>query len=55
MLGWTMVFAFLAILAGIFTMTAGPTDALMSAKLATAVFSLLFLACLLTSLARGRA
>ena len=55
MLGWMMVFAFMAILAGTLTLAAGPAAGLVSTKLATLVFGALFLACLLTSLARGRA
>jgi uncharacterized membrane protein YtjA (UPF0391 family) len=55
MLGWMMVFAFIAILAGTLTITAGPAAGLISTKFATLVFSALFLVCLLTSLIRGRA
>jgi uncharacterized membrane protein YtjA (UPF0391 family) len=55
MLGWMMVFAFIAVLAGILTVIADPAAGLISTKLATLVFGVLFLACLLTSLARGRA
>ena len=55
MLGWMIVFAFMAILNGVITIAAGPSAGLVSAKLATLVFGVLFLVCLLTSFARGRA
>jgi uncharacterized membrane protein YtjA (UPF0391 family) len=55
MLGWMMVFALMAILAAVLTIVAGPGAGLFSTKLATVVFGVLFLACLLTSFARGRA
>jgi uncharacterized membrane protein YtjA (UPF0391 family) len=54
MLGWMMVFALMAILAAALTLAA-PAAGLISTKLATLVFGVLFLACLLTSFARGRA
>jgi hypothetical protein len=44
MLGWMLVFALIAVLAAVISM-----------KLATLVFGVLFFACLLTSVARGRA
>ena len=55
MLGWMMVFAIMAILAGVLTMAADPGAGLISTKLATLVFVVLFFACLLTSVGRGRA
>ena len=55
MLGWMMVFALMAILNGIITIAAGPSAGIISTKLATLVFGVLFLVCLLTSFARGRA
>jgi uncharacterized membrane protein YtjA (UPF0391 family) len=54
MLGWMIVFALIAILAGVMTVAAGPSAGLVSTKLASVVFGVLFLACVLTSLARGR-
>jgi hypothetical protein len=44
MLGWMLVFALIAVLAAVISM-----------KLAALVFGVLFFACLLTSVARGRA
>ena len=55
MLGWMIVFAFMAILAGVMTAVAGPSAGVISTKAATLVFGVLFLVCLLTSFARGRA
>jgi uncharacterized membrane protein YtjA (UPF0391 family) len=55
MLGWMMVFALIAILAGTLSVTAGPAAALISAKFATFIFGALFLVCLLTSIVRRRA
>ena len=55
MLGWIMVFAFLAILTGVLTVAAGPMAGFVSTKWAAFVFGALFLVCLLTSVARGRA
>jgi uncharacterized membrane protein YtjA (UPF0391 family) len=55
MLGWTIVFGLLAILAGVLTMAAGPATGLPSSGLATIIFGVLFLVCVLTSVARGRA
>jgi hypothetical protein len=54
MLGWMMVFALMALFTGVIDLVAGPAAGSLSLKLATAVFSGLFIACLLTSLARGR-
>lgn len=54
MLGWMMVFAFLAILAAILTVAAGPVTGVISTKIATWLFGVLFVACLLTSVVRGR-
>lgn len=55
MLGWMIVFALIAILAGATSVIAGPATGLISTNFATVVFGVLFLACLLTSLVRGRA
>jgi uncharacterized membrane protein YtjA (UPF0391 family) len=54
MLGWMMVFGIMAIMAAILTVAAGPVAGLVSTKIATYVFGLLFVVCLLTSVARGR-
>jgi hypothetical protein len=54
MLGWTMVFALMTLLAIVMTVTAGPSAGLVSTKLAALVFGLLFLASVLTGLARRR-
>jgi hypothetical protein len=55
MLGWTMVFALLAIITALLAFAAGPSAGFISTKLAAAVFGGLFLASVLTSVARGRA
>jgi uncharacterized membrane protein YtjA (UPF0391 family) len=55
MLGWMLVFALIAILAAVMTVVSGPAVGVIGAKLATLVFGVLFLVCLLTSFARGRA
>jgi len=55
MLGWTIVFALMAILTAVLTVVADPSAGFISTKLATLVFVVLFLACLLTTVARGRA
>ena len=55
MLGWMMLFAFIAILAGILSVTIGPPAGFLSTKFAAIVFGALFFACLLTSFVRGRA
>ena len=55
MLGWMMVFAFIAILAGTLSVTIGPPAGFISTKFAAIFFGALFLACLLTSVVRGRA
>jgi hypothetical protein len=54
MLGWMMVFGLMAILAAILTVAADPLTGFVSAKIATYIFGVLFVACLLTSVARGR-
>ncbi|HEX4273825.1 MAG TPA: hypothetical protein VHZ74_00650 [Bryobacteraceae bacterium] len=54
MLGWMIVFAFLAVITGVLTIAAGPTAGLLSTRLASMIFGALFLVCLLTSFARGR-
>src|SRR5579883_51117 len=53
MLGWMIVFALLAILNAAFIFLGHPADA--SPRLATAIFSVLFLLGLLTRAVRGRA
>ena len=55
MLGWMIVFGFMAILAAVMTVVAGPSAGIISTKVAAFLFGVLFLACLLTSFARGRA
>jgi uncharacterized membrane protein YtjA (UPF0391 family) len=55
MLGWMLVFALIAILAAVMTVVSGPAAGVIGAKLATLVFGVLFLVCVLTSFARGRA
>jgi uncharacterized membrane protein YtjA (UPF0391 family) len=55
MLGWMMVFALIAILAAVVNVAGGAATASNSMTLAMVVFGALFLACLLTALARGRA
>jgi uncharacterized membrane protein YtjA (UPF0391 family) len=55
MLGWMMVFALISILAAVMTIIAGPAAASVSLKLAMVIFGALFVVCLLTSVARGRA
>lgn len=55
MLGWMITFALMAILAAVLAITADPSAGFISSKLATLVFGVLFLACLITSVARGRA
>lgn len=55
MLGWTMVFGLIAVLAWVMDVVAGPATAAVSTKLAMLVFGVLFLACLLTNVVRGRA
>jgi len=55
MLGWMIVFALLALIAGIVTMMAGPAAALLSTRVAVYLFGGLFLVCAVTNLGRGRA
>jgi hypothetical protein len=55
MLGWMMVFALMAILAAVLAVSAGPSAGFIATTLATLVFGGLFLICLFTSVARGRA
>jgi len=55
MLGWTLLFALLALLCGIFALAPDPGAGFASFKLATMVFSGLFCACLLTRFAGRRA
>jgi hypothetical protein len=54
MLGWMIVFAIIAILAAVMNVVGGPTAQSMSMTLATVVFGVLFVACILTTFARGR-
>jgi uncharacterized membrane protein YtjA (UPF0391 family) len=55
MLGWMMVFALIAILAAVVNAAGVAATASISMTLATVVFGALFLVCLLTAVARGRA
>jgi hypothetical protein len=55
MLGWMMIFALMALLAAIANVAAGPTAAGISLKVATAIFSVLFCACVVASVVRRRA
>ncbi len=55
MLGWTIIFALIAFLAGFMVILTGPAAASSSMKLATLLFGALFLACLFTRVVRGRA
>ena len=55
MLGWMMVFALMAILAGVMDIVAAPTVLSISTKLAMVLFGTLFLVCLVSSVARNRA
>lgn len=55
MLGWMIVFALMSIFAAILMMAEDPAGGFISMKLATLVFGVLFLACLLTTVARRRA
>jgi len=54
MLGWMIVFALMSILAAILTLAEYPAAGFVSTKLATLVFGVLFVACLLTTVARRR-
>ncbi len=54
MFGWMMAFALLALTAAAGNLDAGLAAASISMKLTAAVFGLLFLACLLTSVVRRR-
>lgn len=55
MFGWMLVFALITIVAAILTVTTGAAAGILAAKFATFVFGFLFLACVISSLARGRA
>jgi hypothetical protein len=55
MLGWMMIFALMALLAAIAVAVAGPGAASVSLKVATTIFSVLFCACVVTSVVRRRA
>jgi hypothetical protein len=54
MLGWTLVFALMTILATVMTVAAGPSAGFLSTKLAAVIFGVLFLASALTSMVRRR-
>ncbi len=54
MLGWMMVFALVSISAAVTDTVAGSAATLISMKAATLLFAVLFLACFLTSVVRGR-
>ena len=53
MLGWTLVFALMALLGALFTL-ASPGAGIVSIEFATIVFGALFFACILTRIARRR-
>ena len=53
MLGWTLVFALMALLGVLFTLV-NPGAGFVSIEFATIVFAALFCACILTRLARRR-
>jgi len=53
MLGWILIFAFMALFGAFFTAT-DPGSGFASIKLATIVFSALFFACIVTRIARRR-
>lgn len=55
MLGWMIVFALMAIIAGVADAVDGHAAASVSMTLTMVVFGVLFLVCLLTSVVRGRA
>lgn len=55
MLGWMMIFAFLAVPGAIMTVAVDPATASTALKLATILFGALFLLCILTRVVRGRA
>lgn len=55
MLGWLLTFALLAFCGLLLTLSAATGAALLSIKVATAVFGALFLICLLTRFVRRRA
>ena len=53
MLGWTLVFALMALLGALFTLSS-PGAGIVSIEFATIVFGALFFACILTRIARRR-
>jgi hypothetical protein len=55
MLGWMMVFAFIAILAAVMNVVGSHVATSISMTFTTVVFGALFLACVLTAVVRGRA
>jgi hypothetical protein len=55
MLGWTLLFALLALLCAMFTLLNGLGDGFSSVKLATLVFSGLFITCVATRFVGRRA
>jgi hypothetical protein len=54
MLGWTLIFALLALFGSFLTLTADLGSGFASAKFATIVCGVLFCACILTRFARRR-
>jgi hypothetical protein len=54
MLGWTLIFALMALFGAFFTLAADPGSGFTAIKLSTIVFSALFFACILTRIARRR-
>ena len=54
MLGWTLIFALMAVFGASFVLAGDPASGAASLKLATIVFSALFFACILTRVARRR-
>jgi len=51
-LGWILIFAFIALLGAIFTFAVAPGPGLVSFKFATVVFGALFFACIAAHIAR---
>jgi hypothetical protein len=54
MLGWILIFALMALFGIFFTLSADPWAGLASIRFATIVFGGLFVACILTRIARRR-
>jgi len=55
MIGWMMIFAFLAVPGVIVSLAVDPATASVSLKLASVLFGTLFFICVLTRVVRGRA